>query len=252
MVCSENALQVRLAKAEAAVESERRAYQDLQQKTRDMENAMLENAALKAHMTELRQKEEHLEQQIQTMQAQMQDRPSSGGHPGMMAELEQRASTAENKAQSLEIELAEASSTITRLSGEVNDLINRLKEQSGTIVELRQKAEVFESVPINDAQPPAEQPQFTPPPPPTAFHEVSIQKQDEEREDVVPEQPQQSLFDTLAAPPQQSHPSQQPWSVPGGVVETFQHQETTPDAEASKKKVGFWQWVAGADLASHQ
>jgi hypothetical protein len=153
------------------------------------------------------------------------------------------------------MELAEASSTITRLSGEVNDLINRLKEQSGTIVELRQKAEVFESVPINDAQPPAEQPQlFTPPPPTTAFHEVPIQQQDEkQREEIVPEQPQQSLFDTLAAPPQQqSHPTQQPWSVPGGEIETFQHQERTPDAETSKKKVGFWQWVAGADLASHE
>lgn len=249
---------MRLAKAEAAVESERRAYQDLQHKIQDMENAMHENAALKTHMTELRQREEYLEQQIQSLQAQLQNGPSSGGgHPAMVADLEQRATAAENKAHSLEIDLAEATSTITRLSSEVNDLINRLKEQSSTIVELRQQAEVFESVPISDGQPPAEEPHPTPPAAP--FHQAPIQQFNQQREEIVPEQQQQqeqSLFDTFTAPlqqqQQQQHITPQPWSVPGGVVETFPHQEAIPDAEAPKKKVGFWQWVAGADLASHE
>lgn len=82
-------------------------------------------------------------------------------------------------------------------------------------------------------------------------------------------QNESSLFDLYQpAPPSQGHtqavmeefapqeiPQQAPmWTVPGGIIEQEEAgtASTPPHGEAHQapRKVGFWSWVAGADLAS--
>ena len=65
---SEAALRVRLAKAEAAVETERQAYYSLEQKSRQWQVALDENASLRHRVTELREKERDMESAIAELQ----------------------------------------------------------------------------------------------------------------------------------------------------------------------------------------
>ena len=282
---SEHALRTRLAKAEAAVEVERKAFQELQQKISQLHEAAEENVALKSQMIQMRENEHHLEQQIQAMQQSGMMGQSSVPQPSFneseVQQAYQRAETAEFEAHALRSELEQSTSTITRLSGEVNDLITRLKDQSELIVQLKQEAEPLESIPIHDVD------QVSAQPPPPSVH-VEQQVQYDATQPPPPQfqpalappvftQPEnnaeQSIFDfydhPIAQPPQQetapapeqqqvfpSAPAPQPtqqWSVPGGIIEQDSsprmqggpnEKETTP-----KRKVGFWSWVAGADLA---
>ena len=74
---SEAALRVRLAKAEAAVETERQAYYSLEQKSRQWQVALDENASLRHRVTELREKEREMESAIAELQR------SSGSRDGV-------------------------------------------------------------------------------------------------------------------------------------------------------------------------
>jgi len=243
------AMKLRLAKAEAAVEAERQAYQVLEQKSKQWQGALEENIALRNQMMEFREREKAFEQM---------------NHPGSSSfEMQQalsRAQAAEQEAHSLHVELERANNTITNLSGEVNDLITRLKEQSKVIVEMKQKEATFESVPINEI---ASNVPFMEEPPamPETLYGV------DQNAMASPQPNETSLFDLYQQPPppsqehihtstEASNPQEMPppnleWSVPGGIIESEetangpQRQETTPP-----KKVGFWSWVAGADLAS--
>lgn len=115
----EAALRVRLAKAEAAVEAERQAYFSLEEKSRHWQEAMEENSALKQCVTELRENERALQQYIESMER----RETPADIPPVDTNQQQEA-----RIQAMQVELDESSHTITRLSGEVNELVARLKE----------------------------------------------------------------------------------------------------------------------------
>ena len=278
---SEHALRTRLAKAEAAVEVERKTCQELEQKCRQLHETAEENMALKNQMIQLRENEHHLEQRIQALQQSGMMGQVSIPQPNFnefeVHQAHQRAEAAEFEVHSLRSELEQATSTITHLSGEVNDLITRLKDQSELIVQLKQKADPLESIPINDVD------QFSTQPPPSSEQQVQYdarqplptQFQPAMAPPVFPQSEnnaEQSIFDFYEQPaaqqPQQkpapeqkeifppapaTQPMQQQWTVPGGIIEHDPSppmrggpDEKEPDP---KRKVGFWSWVAGADLA---
>ena len=112
---SESALRVRLAKAEAAVEAERQAYYSLEQKSKQWQEALEENASLRQCVTELRENERSMQHYIDSMQQN-----GVGSQIGTNQQQEARI-------QEMQAELNESSQTIMRLSGEVNDLVARLK-----------------------------------------------------------------------------------------------------------------------------
>ena len=254
-------LKLRLAKAEAAVEAERQAYQALEQKSKQWQGALEENVALRNQMMELREREKTFEQHMHM------DYANNVPLSNELQQAVERAQAAEHEANGLYVELEKANNTITSLSGEVNDLITRLKEQSQVIVEMKQKEATFESVPINEA--PSSPPQaFMEQPTPIFEAQPSIEQQGTMYQESY--QPNEtSLFDLYQQPNPPSHqpshigversndqeiPQQPiPWSVPGGIIEpeptnTSGSMET--EAQPAPRKVGFWSWVAGADLAS--
>ncbi len=113
---SEAALRMRLAKAETAVEAERQAYFSLEEKSRHWQEALAENSSLKQCVTELRENEKAMRQYIESMQH---------GAMGSQVDTDQQQ---EARIQEMQSQLDESSHTITRLSGEVNDLVSRLKD----------------------------------------------------------------------------------------------------------------------------
>jgi hypothetical protein len=133
----EAALRMRLAKAEAAVEAERQAYQSLERDSRQWQHALDENESLRRCVLELREKEKSMEQYIETLQRQG-------------AGVSQVDQASEARIRDMQIELDQSSQTITRLSGEMNELVARLKDQSRVIEEMKQKeATVFDQVAID-------------------------------------------------------------------------------------------------------
>lgn len=260
------ALRVKLAKAEAAVEAERQAYQALDQKSKQWQDSVQENMAMRSQMIELREREKSLEQQIESLHLGRGDMVAS---PNEVQQAVQRAQAAERQAHELHVELEQANITITKLSGEVNDLITRLKEQSQVIVEMKEKETPFDSVPINDgASPPRQsttaitdmshQSMAQPPPQSMSHNQTSLFDLYQQPPPMTQEPMHAVVEETFRADQQQTSPTMQPipWTVPGGIIEPEQSpemeqsQHPTEEEDSAPRKVGFWSWVAGADLAS--
>ena len=147
---------------------------------------------------------------------------------GALNEARHRAEQAEGSLAILESQLQSSSQTIMKLSDEVDSSTSRLNEQADMIATLQGQGTAA------SASVPAEH-----------FEEIQYRSHPEQENSITP--PTMPFeFQTPQTEPQQ------PWGLPGSAVEQSVAEE--PDNVDSppppRKKVGFWGWVAGADLAA--
>eukprot|EP00890_Picochlorum_soloecismus_P004545 jgi/Picsp_1/5091/NSC_02454-R1_---NA--- len=264
-----NSLRVRLAKAEAAVETERRTIQMLEQKLKDNQDQEQDISTLRNELSLSHKREDELERKL------AESGSSSATHNAPlegMREAEKRAEEAEQAAKLLQIQLDSSSRTIMKLSDEVNDLTTRLNEQADIIISMKQHNQPFDTVPLTAPHPtnslssPAHQHTE-----PQEYHEKSNMYQ--ELQTCAPDRSEEKHgLETGQHHQEENHHVQQQqeeqvWSIPGAQIESIRSIPEAPRLgstanpagardsfqdgnQAPSRKIGFWQWVAGADLAS--
>ena len=257
-----NSLRVRLAKAEAAVETERRTIQMLEQKLKDNQDQEQDISTLRTELSLSHKREEELERKLAESSS---SHSSSNAAPESknIREAEKRAEEAEHAAKLLQIQLDSSSQTIMKLSDEVNDLTTRLNEQADIIISMRQNIQPqFDTVPLtaphlmNPSSRPVDQYMET-----QEYNEPyqEIQTCPPDRSD----ENGQHVLETEQH--YQTENQDQVWTIPGAQIESIRSIPEAPrlgstanptkdafpdDKETPPRKIGFWQWVAGADLAS--
>jgi len=282
---SEAALRVRLAKAEAAVETERQAYYSLEQKSSQWQAALDENASLRHRVTELLEKEREMESAIAELQRSSGSRDGVSRQPETQTELD--ASAAKVAVDAYCHGNANANANANGNSHETA-LFDRLDQHhqepqpvpppfpSQEPETAEQAASLFDLIDQGSQEELDPEPIATaagavpvamgPPPPPMAFPDVPpmpaipaipapespmyLQSHPTEQPHQSPGYPQQQ---------EDEPPALMPWAIPGGDASPSPKTATptrTPPPEhnqhliqqpQAKKSVGFWGWIAGAD-----
>ena len=261
-----NSLRVRLAKAEAAVETERRTIQMLEQKVKDNQDQEQDVSTLRSELSLSHKREEELERKL----AESSSSNATHDTPlASMREAQKRAEEAEEAAKLLQIQLDSSSQTIMKLSDEVNDLTTRLNEQADIIISMKQP---FDAVPYpmpSSSSSPAHE--YIPP---QDYNESNVYQ---ELQTCVPDRSEDKhgLETEQHAPAAdgsdhfQQQQEEQIWSIPGAQIESIRSIPEAPRLESTanatrdafqdgnhhapppRTKTSFWQWVAGADLLEH-
>jgi hypothetical protein len=265
-------LRYRLAKAEAAVEKERRMIQSLERQVRDSEAAAAEGRASTAAAFELRRRCDVAEREAAAAKnavEQLQSAVSAGANTPNDAQLQQMLSKlrlAEEKATSTDAIAADlrsqcdaAAKTIAKLVEENQNLVDRLNRQGSAMAELQESHHIQQH---NHLQHP-----YSPVSPGAVAHRQHYELEHQHH--------QQQQFNT----PSPTHTAPPVWNIPGAVrieqpqggeyyngrAEEIQEsenrggggggdssplysQESAGGGGAGKKK-GFWSWLAGEDLA---
>jgi DNA repair exonuclease SbcCD ATPase subunit len=256
-----NSLRVRLAKAEAAVETERRTIQVLEQKLKDNQEQEQDISTLRAELSLSHKREEELERRLAERNSS-HAAPNTPPESKSIREAQKRAEEAEQAAKLLQIQLDSSSQTIMKLSDEVNDLTTRLNEQADIIISMRQNMQPqFDTVPLTaphlmrTSSSPAHQ-QYNEP-----YQEIQTcppDRSDEKHHVLETEKHYQT---------ENQQQEDQIWTIPGARIESIRSIPEAPrlgstanstgdafpdgnEAPTPPRKIGFWQWVAGADLAS--
>lgn len=263
-------LRYRLAKAEAAVEKERRVIQSLERQVRDSEAAAAEGRASTAAAFELRRRCDAAEREAaaaKTAVEQLQSAVSAGANSPNDAQIQQmlsRLRLAEEKSTSTDAIAADlrsqcdaAAKTIAKLVEENQNLVDRLNRQGNAMAELQESHHIQHH---NHQKHP-----YSPGSPLAATHRPQVHELEQ----------QQQQFNT----PSPSHTTPPVWNIPGAVpiqqppqhrggeyyngtpTEKVQESENggrrdfsprysqESAGDSGGKKKGFWSWLAGEDLA---
>lgn len=237
----QHTLRLRLAKAEAAVEKERRAAQALERLVRDGEEAVAEGRAAVAAAFELRRRCDAAEReaaaaaarasQLENVAATLPD-----AHARALQDLqvaEQRIAVAETAAMDLRAQCDAAARTVTKLVDENLELTERLNKQGDVVARLQDALEQGQRTPTNGLrQEMEEQPQGRVPP----------------VWDIPGAEPLPLVSDSQHVPSNNVHAvNEEVHRV--GQDPALSSATSLTNSNLPKKKVGFWAWVAGADLA---
>ena len=252
----------------------------MERRLQEGETEITEANSLKQQIMEYRRREEELERQLAVLQSQSSTDPVVAAPPFSQEALDaalQRADEAEKSCELLKSQLTSSSQTIMKLTDEVDELTSRLNKQADTIAALAPPSHnASQLYTITSSAQPMYQtshgavPFFGSQQESNEFEEIDYQNQASDASRQYNEQTG-SYGGSNVVPTHETTPrlpdngmsqQQQPdifqhhqdinngWTVPGAsVIDPQSSQEEA--AEKPKKKIGFWQWVAGADLASH-
>jgi len=266
-------LRYRLAKAEAAVEKERRMSESLERQVRDSEAAAAEGRASTAAAFELRRRCDAAERDAaaaKTAVERLQSAVSAGTSTPNDAQVQEMLSKlrlAEEKATSTDAIAADlrsqcdaAAKTIAKLVEENQNLMDRLNRQGSAMAELQESHHIQQH---NHQQQP-----YTPSGSPVAVthrHQGELDQQ-QKLKTPSPTHTAPPVWNIPGAVPIQQPLQQQSGGYYNGRAEEIQESENggggggggggrddlSPrysQESAGGKKKGFWSWLAGEDLA---
>lgn len=280
-------LRYRLAKAESALEKERTLVSSLERQIRDAESAAMEGRAATSAAFDLRQRCEASEREVETLKAHIirieseADTASRNEDPWQdrLKLMEERAMKAERTVGELQSQCDASSMTMSKLLAENEQLMNKLnqvKKESYIGEEnfyVPSHAENGINAHDTAAMVPAQQSAIAPQShqreaavgrdddPPTDYMNQWSQKY--QNLDIV--QPQQELFGQATLYSGTVSPGDPTHGVDTGMVTVFEgaqaegvqmvppnkslNDEVSETKEKrEKRRVGFWGWLAGADL----
>lgn len=257
-----HSLRLRLSKAEAAVEKERRAVQAMERQLREGESAAAEGRAATAAAFELRRRCDAAEReaaaatarasQLEAAAAALPDAHAQALHGLQLAE--QRALAAEGVAKDLRVQCDAAARTISKLMEETQELTQRLNKQGDLVGELQ---EALAAAKGGSVQPGYNGQDFYTP------QRGPAQVQYNSHDAYTPQPTLPGMngdmgaatgngYEAAQGPPVWQIPGAQPVAMGDGGGEVQPVEEEVSVSPRPKKKVGFWAWVAGADLVDDE